>query len=370
MVLPYQALKKILFGAQPMIVAETPVEPSQIQPASCDLRLGDTVYCMKAAGFPGKKETVRQFVENNCHRSFVLGNTPCVLEKGHCYIIPLKERLRLGTRFFATFSPKSSIGRCDIFVRVLSDKNPSYDKTPKGYHGPLYLEIVPLSFRARVVSRLSLVQMRIQEDDATADNATLEALQAEYGIVRDSRGRALGLREARIQNNAVYFSIDLSRKIVGFEAVPKPRKELFLNKPKSHIVSDFWRRIRRPSSRKEIVLAAGKFYLLSTKERVIIPPGYCAEVIHYEVTTGEFRTHYAGFFDPGFGGKQGTTLVLEVRVRDAAFRFFDGQVICGMVFRKTKEPSEILYGQELGSHYTGSGPSLSKYFKENGTAWR
>ena len=373
MVLPYQDLKKLIFGEQPMILANTPIEERQIQPASLDCRIGTAVYRMKFSGLPcglrGGEETVKSFIESNSmYAAQLRPGESFVLERNVCYIIPLEERLMLWDKFYAAFSPKSSIGRCDIFVRVITDKFARYDSTRKGYHGLLYLEVIPLSFSARIIAGISLVQLRIQEHSETLGDSDLALMHAEFGVLRHANGHPLSSQEMEIEQNSILLHLDLSRDIVGFEALDTSIESVYLHAEHAHEVLEFWRPIRKEG--RYIVLKEGKFYLLATKEYVKMPPSCCAELMAYRTGQGEFRVHYAGFFDPGFGGEHGTAGVLEMRAHHTPVRLFDGQALCAMQFQRMDSTPEKLYGEEKKSNYTAIGPSLSKHFLHREMVWQ
>lgn len=348
-----------------MIFARGGLKDDQVQIASVDCTLGGVAYKMKSAALP-HGECVDDLIQQYSRFDFRLTRekTSC-LERGVCYIIPLQERLRLGRNMRAVFSPKSSTGRNDVFVRVLSDYFPHYDQTDFGYHGRLFLEVTPLSFDILVSRGLSLTQFRVKtRDSVVMSSEAVELLHSEYGIVFDKRGKLIPNNELEV-NDGLYFHVDLDRAIVGFEARSSPLEELDMTRNEVHDPKDFWVPILRPSD-GQIVLEPGKFYLLTTKERIKIPPVCCGEILPYDISSGEFRPHYAGFFDNGFGGKRGTFGVLEVRARDLVFRVKDGQPICRMKFEETLEvPSQLYAG-----HYTGTGPSLSKHFRNRKQVWK
>ncbi len=368
MIFSSQDFRRAIRGEMPMISSCLSIREENIQPASLDCLLGDCVYAMKSAGFPRPTETVEDYIKRYCSGAYTMKDgREILLRRENCYLVPLCEGLSLEDSFFAKFSPKSSIGRGDVFVRTVVDKYARYDRTPKGYHGPLYLEVSPLSFHSSLYHALSLVQMRIQESDDVLFIEELSGLHERYGIVHDIDGKIIS--DPATRGNGFLFHIDLSREIVGFEALDVCVQDLSLGAVDAYEMRDFWRPIPRPRD-GTLVLTNGRFYLLATKERVKIPPECCAEIVPYDVTTGEFRTHYAGFFDNGFGGEYGTTPVLEVRASAPDFRFFDGQPICSMDFQRTLDVPDKLYGDGINSHYTGSGPSLPKQFKDREKVWR
>jgi len=368
MILPHQKLLEISTGASPMIRGLVNPE-KQIQMATTDCSLCGPVYRMKAAAVPSRGETVVELIDRFASYDFAIRDEGSVLERGGCYLIPLNESLSLTEHFAAVFSPKSSIGRTDTFVRVLCDHSPQYDRTDTGYQGKLYLEITPLSFNVAVHPNLELTQFRVRRGEHVMTGEDLALMHARYGLMYSRDGRTLGQDEMELFSDSMFFHIDFDREVVGLEARANPTEILDLSKVGHYDPEDFWIPIKRPRH-KEIVLTPGKFYLLATKERVRIPPEWCAEIVPYDVSTGEFRTHYAGFFDNGFGGEKGTHVVLEVRARDVPYRLYDGQRVCRMVFERTVEIPTKLYGADAGSHYVDAGPSLSKHFKGRDTFWR
>jgi len=370
MVMPYQQLHDAAFGRVPMIVPRNPANPlrlGQLQSASIDLRIDGTVTALFAAALPNHNETVAEVIAGGLHRydfELEVGKS-FKLDRGMTYIVELAEECRFPDHVRAQFSPKSSTGRNDVFVRVLCDGYSHYDHTPLGYRGPLYLEITPLSFNVSVCRGESLVQGRLKTPEShPLSGAEITKLHTKYGIVFDRFGEPLSHEELRIVNNSVYFHVDLDREVVGFVSSDTTAQYLELGRLEAYEARHFWQPILRPESGR-LIMMPGKFYLLATKERVRIPAECCAEIASYEITTGEFRSHYAGFFDNGFGGEQGTNCVLEVRVHDVPFRMTDGQSICAMHFEHTFEVPEKLYE----GNYTGVGPSLSKHFKNRYKAW-
>ncbi len=367
MILSYQKLKDVIFGSDPMIISDKEISEAQIQPATIDCRIGDRAYRMSTAMLPKPNETIKEMIEKYGIYDFEI-KQGLVLEPNACYIIPLREKLRLPYGFYAVFSPKSSIGRIDVFVRVLSDRNSAYDCVRPGYCGQLYLEVIPLSFMVGIAPDLELTQFRIKNrnqgmNGGFLSNEELMITHSKYGLIYSSGGLVLSGNEVVVENNSLYFHVDLDREIVGFQAKNNPIHQIDLFRKDYYNIEDFWTPIKKPKN-GEMVLSPNCFYLLTSKERVRIPPPYAAEIITYDTSAGEFRSHYAGFFDNNFGGEEGTNIVLEIRARDVPFRLYDGQPICRMVFEETNEVPEKLYGTSIGSHYTGTGPSLSKHFKK------
>lgn len=367
MILPYQKLKEIILGHDPMIISDKGISDSQIQPATIDCRIGDRAYRMSTSMIPKSNEKIKEMIEKYAIYDFEI-KEGSVLEPNACYIIPLRERVRLPYGFYGIFSPKSSTGRVDVFVRVLSDCNPAYDCVKPGYSGGLYLEVIPLSFLVGIAPDLEMTQLRVKNTNKGTNggflsNEELMIAHSKFGLVCSSGGMVVPSGDMVIKNDSLYFHVDLDREIVGFQAKNNPVQQIDLFRKNHYEMEDFWIPIKKPKN-GDLVLSPNHFYLLTSQERVKIPPPYAAEIVTYDTNTGEFRSHYAGFFDNNFGGENGTNAVLEVRARDVPFRINDGQPICRMVFEKTTEVPEKLYGASIGSNYTGTGPSLSKHFKK------
>lgn len=348
-------------------------ERDQIRFESIDCRLEDRVYRMLSSALPRKTETIRQLIESYCMYSFRLSDNDKVLESGKPYIIPLRESLAPSLVYSAYFSPKSSTGRCFTFVRVLSDRNSFYDRIPQGYKGKLYLEVTPLPFTISLRAGVDLVQMRIR--DQFDDRLTSEYIHLAHktalrckvagGVVFSKEKKPMHSNELNVHNNRLYFTLDLDRRIAGFVAKESCIQKLDWSRT-DHNPLDFWDPIVRPAD-GQLILKPGRFYLLCTKERVKIPPDLCGSVVDYETGSGEFRTHFASFFAPGFGGETGTPIVLEVRGLDAPFRLVDNQTICCMEFHRIRGiPSLLNGGRE--SYYDGA-VSLSKHFKDRKEIW-
>ncbi len=278
----------------------------------------------------------------------------------------LLESCALPDDVYIEFSPKSSTGRCDVFVRVLCDRHSHYDITPPGYHGPLYAEITPLSFDVEIKQGLSLLQGRFKNvNSKRLTSKNIKDLHIEYGVLFGQDGEPLEQKNLEVRDDELYFHVDLKAEIVGFIAkstvLGPVRLTASEREGNQHSPEDFWDPIRAPKN-GELVLVPGYFYLLQTIERTHIPASVCGQVTSFKLTTGEIRPHYAGFFDPGFGPACG---VLEVRSRDVPFTITHGQPICSMSFEEMDEtPTQLYQG-----NYKNSGASLSKHFKDRHDAW-
>jgi dCTP deaminase len=280
-----------------------------------------------------------------------------VLEKGCVYLVPLAESLALPDDISAVANAKSSTGRLDLFTRLITDRGTEFDRIDAGYTGPLYAEISPRSFSVLVRPGMRLNQIRFRRGSAVLDDAALAALDADQGLVDGDAHIAGGLG----------FSVDLAPPgggLVGYRA--KPHTGLIdLDRVGHYDPAEFWEPIEDAKGR--IILDPGAFYILVSREAVHVPPGYAAEMAPYLAMVGEFRVHYAGFFDPGFGhaaaGGAGARGVLEVRCHEAPFALDHGQTVGRLVYERMSERPDRLYGQGLGSNYQGQGLKLSKHFR-------
>jgi dCTP deaminase len=281
-----------------------------------------------------------------------------VLEKGCVYLVPLMERLALPADVSAVANAKSSTGRLDLFTRLIADRSTEFDRIEPGYAGPLYAEISPRSFSVLVRPGMRLNQIRFRAGPpAILSDAELRALDAEVGLV-DGVAHVDG---------GLGFSVDLDRGagLAGWRA--KPHTGLIdLDRIGAYAPLDYWEPVT--AERGRIILDPGAFYILVSREAVHVPPGYAAEMAPYLAMVGEFRVHYAGFFDPGFGhaaaGGRGARGVLEVRCHEAPFALDHGQIVGRLVYERMQEEPHILYGRDVGSNYQGQGLKLSKHFRE------
>lgn len=368
MTLPSQRIAELVRGRNPAIHSSLGITDEQIQPASLDCALGDRVYRVTSSFLPRPGETVREILSSKTLYDFAL-QEGSILEPRTSYIIPLRESLSLPKELSAYSNPKSSIGRSDVFVRLLTDGTPQYDLIPAGYSGALYLEVIPLSFLVRIAPGLSMNQIRFRTQDSTPfPNVELKLAHAKYGLLYRQDGSAVPEGELVVDKGTLFLSVDLlEREVIGFRAKRSSANILDLTKPGTNDPSKFWEPLSREDG--EFILTPGDFYILATRERVSVPPEFAAEISSYDPPSGELRSHYAGFFDSGFGyhegsnGQRGTTAVLEVRAHNVPFRLKHGQLICKMTFEHMMEVPQKLYSPKIGSTYTGNAPQLSKYFR-------
>ena len=353
-VLPIQHLRQMI--ARGEIAADTPILPAQLQPASLDLRLGPVAYRVRASFLAGQGRTVHSRLQEFQMHSVDL-TQGAVLEKGCVYLVPLMERLALPPGIEAVANAKSSTGRLDLLTRTITDGGVEFDHTPQGYTGPLYAEICPRSFSVLVRPGMRLNQIRFRNGQTALDDQALAALHAAQTLVSGTPYISDGLG----------FSVDLSpgpQNLVGYRA--KSNTGLIdLDLLNHYPAFEFWEDLR--TDRNQIILDPGAFYILVSREAVHIPPDYAAEMAPYLALVGEFRVHYAGFFDPGFGhaaaGGMGSRGVLEVRCHEAPFVLEHGQIVGRLVYERMAARPETLYGAGIASNYQGQGLKLSKHFK-------
>ncbi|WP_323036854.1 2'-deoxycytidine 5'-triphosphate deaminase [Pararhodobacter sp.] len=356
-VLPSQQLRALI--AQGALLGTPDILPDQVQPASLDLRLGTQAVRLRASFLPGKTRSVAERLsEFEMHR-FDLG-TGTVLEKGCVYVVELMERLALPQDIHAVTNAKSSTGRLDLLVRVITDQGVEFDRVGPGYSGPLYAEICPRSFSVLVRPGMRLNQIRLRRGQSLVSDADLTALHAKTPLVSD--GPAL-------ISEGLGFSVGLrpsTGHLVGYRAKPHAGV-IDLDRIGAYDPVDFWEELH--TSTGQVILDPGAFYILVSRESVSIPPGYAAEMAPYLAMVGEFRVHYAGFFDPGFGyaaaGGAGAKGVLEVRCHEAPFVLEDGQIVGRLVYERMAEVPDALYGVGIASNYQGQGLKLAKHFRMN-----
>jgi len=359
-ILPYQTYQEFIRAGR--IQADEPFADGQLQPASIDLRLGAVAWRVQASFLPGKQPVERKIQSLKMHELDLTQGA--VLERGCCYIVPLLERLNLPADIAGTANPKSTTGRLDIFTRLIPDYAEEFEEVKKGYKGNLYLEVSPRTFSVRVHKGLSLNQLRLRRGDPPPSDAALEALDQSEGLVFTGEKAT-----AATINRGLWVSIDLEgvdSDLIGYRA--RHHTALIdLAKIGHYDPAAYWEPIRRDAS-GTLILNPGEFYILVSKEKVRVPPGYAAEMVPYDPSVGEFRIHYAGFFDPGFGygtGGEipGTRAVLEVRSHEVPFLVEDGQVVGRLIYERLTDVPEKLYGSGLGSNYQRQGLALSKQFK-------
>jgi dCTP deaminase len=356
-------------AAEGWIVAAPALGDEQFQPASLDLRLGPVAYQLRASFLPFREPVLDRLEGDGDlvidRLSLADGAT---LQRGSVYLVPLLESLALPTGMRGRCNPKSTTGRLDIFTRVITDRTPRFDEIAAGYRGGLYLEISPQSFPVRVQAGASLNQLRLLVGDGTMSDDALRDVYTRLPLLYDDDDRPVPLGRA-VFNDGLGMGVDLSGRategIIGYRAHPNP-PAVDLARVAHYDPAEFWEPIKRPS-RDAYILEANRFYILVSKERIRVPPDCAAEMVVYDAGAGEIRTHYAGFFDPGFGfgdgGVLGTKVVMEVRAREVPFLVYDGQTSFKVWFERLRSRPERVYGIGLRSSYQHQTLSLSKHFR-------
>ncbi len=357
-VLPSQAIRAMVAGES--IRASRKITDDQIQPASLDLRLGAIAYRVRASFLAGAGNKVKKRLERFEPHAVDL-TKGAVLEKGYVYLVPLMENLRLPKNISAVTNAKSSTGRVDLLTRCVTDSGFEFDRIAAGYEGPLYAEICPRSFPVLVRTGLRLNQIRFHQGQSILSDAELTALNKKTPLVHV---QTLVPETASI-SDGLRFSVNLEPGLVGYRA-KSATDFIDLDLINHYEIEDYWDPIYTDS--KRIILDPGAFYILASHEAVHIPPDYAAEMAPYLAMVGEFRVHYAGFFDPGFGhnaaGGAGSRGVLEVRCYESPFVLEHGQKVGRLVYEKMAATPDVIYGQgKSPSNYQGQGLKLSKHFK-------
>jgi dCTP deaminase len=341
-----------------IIPSAEPVE-DQIQPASIDLRLGEIAYRVRASFLPGPDSTVAERIDDLKLHEIPLGDG-AVLETGCVYIVPLLESLALPADIAGAANPKSSTGRLDVFTRVIADATRGFDRIRPGYHGPLYAEISPRTFPVLVREGSRLSQIRFRHGHAVLAGAALAALHERERLV-DTAVPDL--------SDGVPVGVDLcgfgADRFIGYRA-KRHTGLIDVDRRASYDVAEFWEPIRARRD-ESLILDPDEFYILASREAVQVPPDYAAEMVPFDPLVGEFRVHYAGFFDPGFGyagaGGRGSRAVLEVRSREVPFILEHGQIVGRLVYEKMLARPDTLYGEGIGSNYQAQSLKLSKHFR-------
>lgn len=355
-ILPAQAIRRLIEAG--VIGIEQPLVDKQLQPASLDLRLGRVAYRVRASFLAGPGATVAQRLDALSMHEIPLTDG-AVLETGCVYVVPLQESVALPAHLSAATNPKSSTGRLDVFTRVIADGVGAFDQIPAGYNGPLYAEICPQTFPVLVRTGSRLSQIRFRCGEVERDDAALRALHKKQKLVSGS--------DADIADG-IAVSVDLSG---GADGLVGYRARHHTGLVDVDVVGacpmlEYWDPIPAHTSGR-LILDPNEFYILASKEAVHVPPTHAAEMVPFNPLVGEFRVHYAGFFDPGFGhdaaGGKGAKAVLEVRSHKVPFVLEDGQIIGRLIYEPLTELPERLYGQDLGSHYQAQGLKLSKHFR-------
>lgn len=388
-ILPVQKLKLLVEAGIIMGEKDHPIEENQFQPNSIDLRLGEKAYRVRSSFLP-ENETVQQKIDKLHQYSFSIENG-AVLEPNCVYIIPLLEKLNLPKSHYASqkihrngiegsevrliseenltakANPKSTTGRLDIFTRVITDYTHRFEEIESGFEGNLYLEVVPKSFPIKVRTGQRLNQLRVRHGHTVLTDQDLLRIHSSDPLLFSESGKPLDLDSVKV-NNGLFMSVNLiggEHDIIGYKA-KKHRDLIDLDNINYYEVSEFWEPIRA-TDEDHLILEPEAFYIFASKERCRIPKHLAAEMIAYDTGSGELRTHYAGFFDSGFGGSAedgGARAVLEVRSHDVPFLIEHGQTFCSMKFEPNSEIPDFVYGTDIKSNYQGQGLKLGKHFKQ------
>jgi dCTP deaminase len=344
--------------AEGAIHVPVPLAAGQVQPASLDLRLGQRCWRMRASFLPGQSGVVRQRIADYALHEIDL-SAGAVLETGCVYVAEILEGMALPAGVSASANPKSSTGRLDVFTRVITDGASAFDTIAPGYQGPIFAEISPRTFPVLVRTGSRLSQIRFRAGQSRIDDAALHALHARARLVD---------RDAAIIQDGIVLSVDLAgfgkNDLVGYRG-KRHTGLVDVDKVGGCRTAEYWEPIHM-LGRRELVLDPNEFYILASKEAVHVPPDHAAEMVPFDPMMGEFRVHYAGFFDPGFGnagaGGAGSRAVLEVRSRDVPFIVEDGQVVGRLIYERMAATPRVLYGAGIASNYQAQGLKLSKHF--------
>lgn len=350
-----------------LIVATRPLEETQFQPASLDLRLGKEAYRVRASFLPGRARTVQEHLDTLDPEPISLEGAGAVLEKGIVYIARVAEHLSLLPSISGAANPKSSTGRLDIFTRLIANHAEAFDEVPLGYRGDLWLEISPRSFSVRVRegSKLNQIRFRNRNSQQMGRRTSFALTDEELKHVHARTPLVDGEVETRDGLMVRVALGDLAEGAVGYRAI-KNGSVIDVDRPGFYAAQDFWEPIPVRGDRR-LVLDPDEFYILASRERMQIPSDLAAEMAPIDPAIGEFRVHYAGFFDPGFGqgadGRPAARAVLEVRSRDVPFLLEDGQPVGRLVFERLADAPDALYGADATSNYQNQGLRLSKHFR-------
>lgn len=354
-ILPAQSLHALIGAGA--IKGQIAISEGQVQPASIDLRLGKKAWRVRASFLPGAAAAVTDKLKDLALHEIDL-TQGAVFEAGCVYVVEIQEHLRLDADISGVANPKSSTGRLDVFTRLICDRGISFDRVAPGYEGPLYAEVSPRTFSILVRTGSKLNQLRLKRGEPVFTDADLRALQQREKLVD-------GLTDI---DNGIALSVDLDKphdgSLIGYRA-KRHAGLIDVDKDAAADATDFWEPLHARASRS-LILDPNEFYILASREAVSIPPDFAAEMVPFNPLVGEFRVHYAGFMDPGFGyaaaGGMGARVVLEVRSHEVPFILEHGQIVGRLIFEPLLERPAIMYGQGLGSHYQRQRLKLSKHF--------
>jgi dCTP deaminase len=361
-ILPSQDISNLI--ARGNISAQPAIHPDHIQPASLDLRLGDMAHRVRASFLPGPNSTVEAKIKELRMTRVDLTGAP-VFEKDCVYIIPLVEELNLPENISGKANPKSTTGRLDIFTRLITDYGTEFDRVPPGYKGKLYAEVVSRTFTVALRAGMRLSQLRFVQGNPRSSDSAIRGLDREEPLVydEDSPGKARVERGLRITINLE----GAEGEIIAYKA-KRYAPAIELDKINFYPTEEFWE-VRHQNANKTLILEPGDFYILASKEKVSVPPDFAAEMVPFDPSDGEFRIHYAGFFDPGFGfgsgDIKGTPAVLEVRAHEVPFLMEHGQLVGRLNYMPLLSRPHKIYGTNIGSSYQHQALTLSKQFRKS-----
>jgi len=363
--IPRQRLRALIHH-RGLVQASPGIDESQIQPASLDLRLGGKAYRVRASFLPGRNKTVEQQLDELKYDEINIENG-AVLEKGCVYVVELLEHLNLPESISGLANPKSSTGRLDIFTRLIADHSDVFDSVHGKYEGKIYAEISPCSFSIRVRKGSRLNQIRFRRRHPS-QNENRKFSLGDRELLKRHNEQPLVDGEIQLRNGLI-LSVDLTgennSELIGYRA-QRYSGVVDVDEVGKYDWRDFWEPMQVRQDKK-LILDPHQFYILASRERVQIPPDLAAEMVPIDPMMGEFRVHYAGFFDPGFGatpdGHPGARAVLEVRSHEVPFVLEHGQAVGRLDYEPLAEPPDVLYGQIATSNYQGQGLKLSKHFR-------
>jgi dCTP deaminase len=363
-ILPSQDITSLI--ARGNIIASPAVNPDHIQPASLDLRLGDMAHRVRASFLPGPNSTVEAKIKELRMTRVDLTGAP-VFEKDCVYIIPLVEELNLPENISGKANPKSTTGRLDIFTRLITDYGTEFDRVPAGYKGKLYAEVVSRTFTVAIRAGMRLSQLRFVQGSPVAGDRTIKGLDQEEPLVyMDDEDIPMKARLHRGLRITVNLEGAEPGEIIAYKA-KRYAPAIELDRIDYYATEEFWE-VRHQTTNKNLILEPDDFYILASRERVRVPPEFAAEMVPFDPSDGEFRIHYAGFFDPGFGygssDIKGTRAVLEVRAHEVPFLIEHGQLVGRLNYMPLLCKPEKIYGTNIGSSYQHQALTLSKQFRK------
>ena len=361
-ILPSQTIQELIDGGR--VAGSPPITPEQIQPASLDLRLGDIAHRVRASFLPGLNSTVEAKI-NDLRMTRVDLTSASVFEKDCVYIVPLLEEVHLPDNISGKANPKSTTGRLDVFTRLITDYGVEFDRVPAGYKGKLYAEIVSRTFTVRIRAGMKLSQLRFVQGVADSQDREIKKLDREQTLVYMDENSPTKARLDRGLRVTVNLEASEKGEVIAYKA-RRNAPVIELDRINYYSPEEFWE-ARQQGTGKGLILDAGDFYILASRERVRVPPDFAAEMVPFDPSDGEFRIHYAGFFDPGFGyGSseiKGTRAVLEVRAHEVPFLLEHGQLVGRLNYMPLLSRPDKIYGVQIGSSYQQQALALSKQFR-------